>query len=188
MFEGILNDKKDDVDFDEEMSRELLKDRQASQSDTNKNDSQNQNKNDGQNCSQTQTDANDELLYDPESDDVDQKWINDKRIACTKQTESQLENSSDATLNCPCCMTQLCLDCQRHEIYRTQYRAMFVFNCNIDFSEKLKYKSKVRSKNRAKYDSDDDKYFPVKCCICNTQVAVYDSNEVYHFFNVLSSY
>lgn len=30
-------------------------------------------------------------------------------------------------------------------------------------------------------------YHPVRCSQCNTEVAVYDKDEVYHFFNVLTS-
>ena len=30
-------------------------------------------------------------------------------------------------------------------------------------------------------------YHPVRCVQCNTEVAVYDKDEVYHFFNVLTS-
>lgn len=33
-----------------------------------------------------------------------------------------------------------------------------------------------------------DKFHPVMCKICNTKVAVYDTDEVYHFFNVVTSY
>ena len=33
-----------------------------------------------------------------------------------------------------------------------------------------------------------DLYHPVMCKICNTKVAVYDSDEVYHFFNIVTSY
>jgi len=31
-------------------------------------------------------------------------------------------------------------------------------------------------------------YHPVVCSVCNSEVAVYDADEVYHFFNVLASY
>lgn len=34
----------------------------------------------------------------------------------------------------------------------------------------------------------DDVYHPVVCSICNSEVGVFDSDEVYHFFNVLASY
>ena len=37
-------------------------------------------------------------------------------------------------------------------------------------------------------DKGKDIYHPVMCKICNTKVAVYDSDEVYHFFNVVTSY
>ena len=33
-----------------------------------------------------------------------------------------------------------------------------------------------------------DCYHPVTCSNCNTRIAVYDSEEVYHFFNVIASY
>lgn len=35
---------------------------------------------------------------------------------------------------------------------------------------------------------EKDKFHPVMCKICNTKVAVYDADEVYHFFNVVTSY
>lgn len=34
----------------------------------------------------------------------------------------------------------------------------------------------------------EDLFYPVICCVCKTEVAVYDSEEVYHFFNTLASY
>eukprot|EP01111_Echinosteliopsis_oligospora_P014105 TRINITY_DN5236_c0_g1_i3.p1 TRINITY_DN5236_c0_g1~~TRINITY_DN5236_c0_g1_i3.p1 ORF type:complete len:207 (-),score=74.35 TRINITY_DN5236_c0_g1_i3:104-724(-) len=48
---------------------------------------------------------------------------------------------------------------------------------------------------RMQDDDDDDKdkskddeiYNPVKCTGCGTEVAVYDKDEVYHFFNVFAS-
>ena len=74
---------------------------------------------------------------------------------------------------------------------------MFVINCDINFSETLKYpkqqsKSKRRKKKRgAESESskdDDELYNPVKCSECETVVAVYDKEEIYYFFNVLTSY
>ncbi|XP_016347974.1 E2F-associated phosphoprotein-like, partial [Sinocyclocheilus anshuiensis] len=125
--------------------------------------------------------------------------------------------SSDAVLNCPACMTTLCLDCQRHERYRTQYRAMFVMNCTVNKEEVLCYKTtNKRKQNRhrkkarrettststeaemessagltdARLAGMDEKeiYHPVKCTECSTEVAVYDKDEVYHFFNILASH
>lgn len=157
--------------------------------------------------------TNDDLLYDPHEDDRDQAWVDAKRRGyrnIKKQRQSQTDPtkgkslpSSDAILNCPACMTTLCLDCQRHESYRTQYRAMFVMNCTVSKEEVLKFpeqamKNRRRERKKMKTPSADsavqtlskdvDCYHPVKCSECSTEVAVYDKEEVYHFFNVLASY
>ncbi|KAI5611504.1 E2F-associated phosphoprotein [Silurus asotus] len=171
--------------------------------------------------------TNDELLYDPDEDDRDQAWVDAKRkeyrsrrrpiSSAQRRNQSQPLPSSDAILNCPACMTTLCLDCQRHEKYRTQYRAMFVMNCKVDKDEVLRYKAAKQKKQRRKKirqdhvatsteakseteakagltDSrlsgmdEEEIYHPVKCTECSTEVAVYDKDEVYHFFNILASY
>ena len=61
--------------------------------------------------------SNDDLLYDPKLDDEDQKWVDSQRQSYLPSVPSgskpnKLPNS-DAVLNCPACMTLLCLDCQR---------------------------------------------------------------------------
>ncbi|XP_075883829.1 E2F-associated phosphoprotein [Nelusetta ayraudi] len=164
--------------------------------------------------------TNDELLYDPDEDDRDQAWVdarrrlyNGKRRAATASQQqphqSQALPSSDAVLNCPACMTTLCLDCQRHEKYRTQYRAMFVMNCVVKRDEVLRYKTQQEKKQRnrkrrrgqkteATADEAsgsgpsgmdaDEVYHPVNCSECSTEVAVFDKDEVYHFFNILASH
>jgi len=110
------------------------------------------------------------------------------------------------------------LDCQRHEIYKTQYRAMFVMNCDVKREELLfQPKSKKRGGgkkrkgdalstlksgerlNASDYDAatledikknsaPEDLFYPVVCNVCKTEVGVYDSDEIYHFFNTLASY
>ena len=82
----------------------------------------------------------------------------------------------------------------RHDIYPGQFRAMFVLNCKIIKDEVLKYKPKPNRKKRKgktiKQEEDpasDEYYKPVHCNICNTEVAVYDTDQVFHFFNVLPS-
>lgn len=158
--------------------------------------------------------TNDELLYDPDEDDRDQAWVDAKRReyhsrrrpAAGVRSDSQGLLRSDAVLNCPACMTTLCLDCQRHEKYRTQYRAMFVMNCTVKREEVLRYKTqpdrKPRNKRKRKAAQTDTKpedvkpegmdadevYHPVQCSECSTEVAVFDKEEVYHFFNILSSH
>jgi hypothetical protein len=130
---------------------------------------------------------------------------------------------TDAVLNCPACFTVLCLDCQRHEFYAGQYRAMFVMNCRIDRNETLTVplkqgkgrrrrgggdaagsgNNKDKDKNETSAgagqqqtcsvmpnvsSSPGDIFYPVRCKICTSQVAVYDRDEIYHFFNCLSSH
>ena len=57
--------------------------------------------------------TNDELLYDPEADDKDEAWL-------AEQGGHVKAENSDAILNCPACMSVVCVDCQRHEKYHTQ--------------------------------------------------------------------
>merc|ERR1712166_635620 len=65
-------------------------------------------------------DAKDQF-YDDNLDEADEAWMR-KAQACSG-------HQSDATLNCPCCFTTLCNDCQKHIRYHNQYRAMFTVNC-----------------------------------------------------------
>jgi len=210
-----------------------------------------------------------------------------KEKSLPRGTGVKLLPQSDAVLNCPGCMTLLTMDCQRHDKYHHQYRAMFVSNCTVDRTEVLRYptveviasqqKNKRKKKNMAhkelrknarmqhdKVNSDvsmdvnsdevtrtecsqltegavsehsqlsegavsehshlsegsanpltdgsangcdtrgtylcgskgyygeseslDEVYHPVRCSVCNTEVGVYDQDEVYHFFNILSGY
>ena len=170
-------------------------------------------------------------LYDPEADAEDEAWVEKQRSShYPKQVsagsgqnakKSPKAPLSDAILSCPACMTILCIDCQRHEMYTNQFRAMFVMNCSVVFdeiltvSEKLKRDRKRKSKfQKSEKDSSDsgsnilaagmncrmsvnnssnsfslsvDQFHPVKCGICTTEVAVYDKDEIYHFFNAIAS-
>ncbi|EDO36745.1 predicted protein, partial [Nematostella vectensis] len=161
--------------------------------------------------------TDDDLFYDPDMDDEDEKWVlkqrqinrekgivNKSKQQKTKQTKVTKPPTSDAVLSCPACMTIVCIDCQRHDIYKNQYRAMFTMNCTVVADEVLKYQEqtnfgkKRRGKHKGKLvqqtDAGDtstrtyETYHPVKCSECGTEVAVYDSDEVYHFFNILTSY
>ncbi|CAK9302710.1 unnamed protein product [Gordionus sp. m RMFG-2023] len=152
-------------------------------------------------------------FYDPNSDDENQKWVDDLRKSYRYKSKTGKEtplSNSDAVLNCPCCMSLLCLDCQRHQMYKTQYRAMFVLNCEIDESKNIYYPVKLSSQNNKDIKRlrknveeatnistainadvtsiDQDVYKCVLCSICKTEVGVYDLDEIYHFHNVLSSY
>lgn len=122
-----------------------------------------------QNRRATQSDA--DLLYDPSLDDQDQQWMDDHRAAAhrtglkrrdrnncsgpksqkrkqqqTKPGKNSALPDSDAILNCPGCLTMLCADCQRHAIYNTQFRAMFVFSCKVDYTQLLRFPTKLTKK------------------------------------------
>lgn len=74
---------------------------------------------------------------------------------------------------------------------------MFVLNCKIVMDEVLRYKPKKDRKSRKRRRDKDpatadepeamEVYHPVRCSVCNTEVAVYDDDEVFHFFSVLAS-
>ncbi|XP_077421556.1 E2F-associated phosphoprotein [Vanacampus margaritifer] len=155
--------------------------------------------------------TNDELLYDPDEDERDQAWVDARRrgyhrkrpvaSAHSRRPQAKSLPSSDAVLNCPACMTTLCLDCQRHEKYRTQYRAMFVMNCSVNKDQVLRFQKPAvrtpRDRKRRKDEAQasapagmdaDELYRPVQCSECSTEVAVLDKDDVYHFFNILSSH
>ena len=99
----------------------------------------------------------------------------------------------------------------RHSTYKNQYRAMFVSNCRVNIEEILRFpevdqKSKKKRKGKkrklteatgtadtetpstSRDEKTDDIFHPVHCLQCNTEVGVFDKEEVYHFFNVLASY
>ncbi|XP_042435488.1 E2F-associated phosphoprotein-like [Zingiber officinale] len=125
-------------------------------------------------------------FYDSNLDDKDEQWVHNKRKGQT----------SDAVLSCPACFTTLCLDCQRHERYVTQYRAMFVFNCKI-ITDQILPQANTKQQRNSKHRKistgsdegtpNDEIFHPVCCSVCSTEVGVYDKDEVYHFFNVIPS-
>ncbi|GFN85049.1 E2f-associated phosphoprotein [Plakobranchus ocellatus] len=147
--------------------------------------------------------SNDDLLYDPDMDDKDQRWVDKQRQSHRSLASGKIgkKANSDALLDCPACMTTLCIDCQRHETHKHQYRAMFVMNCTVDTSETLecpeqpkKKKKKGKTQSRQQVEesgsntTNKDLFNPVRCTECSTVVGVYDIDEVYHFFNVLASH
>ncbi len=87
---------------------------------------------------------------------------------------------------------------------------MFVMNCKVTEDEVLRYelsqqhtsgkkRKKAQKEKLVQHTKEEDnlssagsaaseRYHPVTCTECNSEVAVYDSDEVYHFFNVLASH
>ncbi|KAG2184908.1 hypothetical protein INT43_000821, partial [Umbelopsis isabellina] len=134
--------------------------------------------------------SNDDLLYDPEDDDANEDWVGEqlRAIAPSKNgTPSKQMAKTDAILTCPLCFTPVCLSCQRHELYPNQYRAMFVTNCRPNFAERFRYRESNNANNIPEEAKGKDVYYPVNCDICKTHIAMFDDEEVYHFFNVIAS-
>lgn len=122
--------------------------------------------------SDEELETNPDPLYDPLQDDHDEEWL-------AKQRPAKGVLGSDAILNCPACFAPLCYDCQRNERYKNQFRAMFVSNLKVCEDEAVR-----------PTEGDDDpsaRYWNARCTECNCHVAVLDSDQVYHFFNVLAN-
>ncbi len=119
--------------------------------------------------------------------------------------------SSDAILSCPCCFQIVCMDCQRHERYTNQFRAMFVMNIDVRWDVHVATDSDHKSGNSSTGNvnvvdqqpsfhanvvrpgeggrgGESDIYYSVVCANCRTEVAALDmKDEVYHFFGCLAS-
>ena len=125
--------------------------------------------------------------------------------------------SSDAILSCPCCFNIMCMDCQRHERHKNQYRAMFVMNIGVDWQRRLVYDEARRElveggtveisrsaslaplepvlaciprddHHTEEEEKGEEFYFPVYCDNCRTEVAALSmTDEVYHFHGCLAS-
>jgi hypothetical protein len=127
-----------------------------------------------------------ELLYDSTEDERNETW-----------RQNIIAKDTDAILECPCCLTTLCYSCQKHARYPNQYRAIFVENCIVVEDEILRYCStsdiSIEKMAMTKLTGqrsgllDKDSYHPVRCLECNTEVGVYDNDQVVHFFNVIAS-
>lgn len=107
-------------------------------------------------------------LYDPRADAADEAWLR-RHLGAT-----------DVRLSCPSCFALLCVDAQAHAEYDGQWRAVFVRNCAA--SEDGSARITVSGADVV----EGDKFQPVACTRCLTEVAVLDEDEVYHFFNVCS--
>ncbi|XP_010546247.1 PREDICTED: E2F-associated phosphoprotein [Tarenaya hassleriana] len=128
-------------------------------------------------------------FYDSDMDDKDEMWMHKRRGGRT----------SDAILSCPACFTTVCFECQRHEKYLTQYRAVFVVNCKVEKDRVHKQSARTPRKGRKRGrelepvdreepgPADSETFNPVTCSVCSTEIGVTDEEEIYHFFNVIPS-
>eukprot|EP00698_Gefionella_okellyi_P005111 TRINITY_DN14692_c0_g1_i1.p1 TRINITY_DN14692_c0_g1~~TRINITY_DN14692_c0_g1_i1.p1 ORF type:complete len:313 (+),score=70.47 TRINITY_DN14692_c0_g1_i1:66-941(+) len=134
-----------------------------------------------------------DVLYDANADEEDEEWWHALRKRHLPQ--SLWNRKTDAVLCCPCCFGIVCLDCQRHEQFINQFRAMFVMNCNTVTTECMRFKNSDRQVNQgirefynastAQCGPDEELLFPILCAQCGTEVALQDKDEVFHFYNVI---
>uniref|UniRef100_A0A0R3RG21 E2F-associated phosphoprotein n=1 Tax=Elaeophora elaphi TaxID=1147741 RepID=A0A0R3RG21_9BILA len=159
-------------------------------------------------------------FYDSDEDEDNERWVHHHREQLkivkslnssseedrrTKQEKDQ-NHETDAVLSCPACMSLLTRDCQRHELYLNQYRAVFVENCSVVQNEVLFLPRSGKDKQKARKNAagvkpntvvdpanittlpKEDLFHPVLCSVCATNVGVYDYEAIFHFFNVLTGY
>ncbi|KAK9767595.1 hypothetical protein K7432_002482 [Basidiobolus ranarum] len=134
--------------------------------------------------------TDEDLLYDPTMDDKDEIWVTSRTVVNAPRDEMGQKSKvrpTDAVLTCPLCWTPLCYDCQKHEKFTNQFRAMFVENCKVVTDELLKFPTNGKKPKQNKPATSEDVFRPVECNECGTRVAVFDSDEIYHFFNVIPS-
>lgn len=160
--------------------------------------------------------SNADALYDSNMDEEDAAYVYRHMRSGLQETMTVLQNAtgdmavkkiavykprySDAQLQCPCCFQLVCMDCQRHERYQNQYRAMFVMGVVVDWHTKLVYDESQQAllamplspESESPLDEKtkhvEGEYFRVLCGNCRTQVAALDmKEEVYHFHGCLES-
>lgn len=160
--------------------------------------------------------SNADVYYDSNLDAEDEAYVYRNMRGGRKETVTVIKNqngenvakrlsvykprSSDAVLQCPLCFQLICMDCQRHERYWNQFRAMFVMGISVDWNQKLVYDELQQALVEKQTPGDeslspedltnhvDDEYFAVLCANCHTRVAALDmKEEVYYFHGCLES-
>ena len=91
-----------------------------------------------------------------------------KLIPCEKKS---LENSCKSVVTTCCPLTRNNIDIDQ------------VSADNLEISNEFKRGNSEISNEFTR----EEIYNPVKCDVCATEIAVFDSEEVYHFFNVIES-
>ena len=93
-----------------------------------------------------------DVQMDDEKDnnEEDSTSANDKQPQVDPSSNPQLQQAlllkprtSDAILSCPRCFNIVCMDCQQHEKYAGQFRAMFVMNIGVDWNKKIIYDEQI---------------------------------------------
>lgn len=127
-------------------------------------------------------------FYDAEEDERNEEWVATQLGGSGRGRGRR--RRTDAHLSCPACFSVLCTDCQRHEVYATQFRAMFVTpSCRVNRDQLLQFPSSSQREEQQQQSSAGDRFHPVNCVLCGTEVGVFCADdEVFHFFNVVASH
>jgi E2F-associated phosphoprotein len=115
-------------------------------------------------------------FYDPRADAADAAWVQRNLSAGGDACDS----GTDVRLSCPSCFILLCVSAQAHIEYTGQWRAVFVRNCFASDRDTMRVKVDGAA------TSGEERFRPVACTRCRTEVGVLDEDDVYHFCNVLS--
>ncbi|KAF9977386.1 hypothetical protein BGZ73_006133 [Actinomortierella ambigua] len=124
--------------------------------------------------------SNDELLYDPDQDDLDQEWLHE---LYPHQFRAMFVE------NCRTIHNEILRFPKASPIKTKQKRAQrpataSTTNSTTDPSPDT---PAATPQFHPDDDSPDVVFHPVVCESCNTKVAVIDSDEIYHFFHVIAS-
>ncbi|KAL5970127.1 E2F-associated phosphoprotein [Taenia solium] len=130
--------------------------------------------------------VNDDLFYDSDEDQINAEFA--KQLQKVSQGGEVIDVKTDAVLNCPGCMSLICLNCQRHSKYKSQYRTMFTFNSKVSEDEVLHPPPDYHEVKSAGFMGEMGVFKRVLCEICDTPVGLLDSSGVYHLFGVLASH
>lgn len=74
----------------------------------------------------------------------------------TQSTKILKPRNSDGILSCPCCFQIVCMDCQKHEKYYNQFRAMFVMNIGVDWDVFVKPEEDAGKKKLMMMEDDEN--------------------------------
>jgi hypothetical protein len=133
---------------------------------------------------------------DPQQGQPHQQQQQQQQQLPLEQAKLLKPRDSDAVLSCPRCFTIVCMDCQQHDTYQNQYRAMFVMNICLTYKliydthskQLVELSSTTRGKTMDDHDGEgdaDEIYYSVHCLQRKTQAAAAldMKEEIYHFFS-----
>lgn len=131
-----------------------------------------------------------DLYFDTNEDTVNSEWVAENLPGGDSKT-------SDAVLNCPCCMSLLSVSCVRHPYYKTEYKSEFPINCSIDASKFIEPRKLVKPYRKigkaihtdASKQLESEGSHAVLCQICGLQVGIKDiKTNLVTFNNILASH